>query len=73
MATLKILSTEVLFADSYVYRDKPQLAFTYEVTNNSNDLIQASLVKKNNVEINSKKFVKRTYKTKKNNPPLVLT
>lgn len=46
MATLKILSTEVLFVDSCVYRDKPQLAFTYEVKNNSNDLIQASLVEK---------------------------
>lgn len=44
MATLKILSTEVLPADASAYRDKPQLVFTYEVTNNSKDLIQASTV-----------------------------
>ena len=44
MATLKILSTEVLPADSSLYRDKPQLAFTYEVTNDSEEPISASSV-----------------------------
>ncbi|MBM7688178.1 DUF5067 domain-containing protein [Enterococcus ureilyticus] len=44
MATLKILSTEVLPADENLLREKPQLAITYEVTNDSKDLISASTV-----------------------------
>ncbi|EOH99742.1 hypothetical protein UAW_00895 [Enterococcus haemoperoxidus ATCC BAA-382] len=44
MATLKILSTEVLQADESLYREKPQLAITYEVTNDSDELISASTV-----------------------------
>jgi hypothetical protein len=44
MATVKILSTEVLPADTSLYRDKPQLALTYEVTNDSDEPLSASTV-----------------------------
>lgn len=44
MATLKILSTEILPPDSAAYRDNNQLVFTYEVTNDSEEGIQASTV-----------------------------
>ncbi|WP_086312832.1 hypothetical protein A5821_000388 [Enterococcus sp. 7F3_DIV0205] len=44
MATLKIISTEVLPADENLLREKPQLAIIYEVTNNSNEPISASTV-----------------------------
>lgn len=44
MATLKILSTEVLPANEGLYREKPQLVFTYEVANDSDELIAASTV-----------------------------
>lgn len=44
MATLKILSTEVLPADESLFREKPQLAITYEVTNDSDEPISASTV-----------------------------
>ncbi|MBO0439718.1 DUF5067 domain-containing protein [Candidatus Enterococcus ikei] len=44
MATLKILSTEVLPADENLFRKKPQLAITYEVTNNSDEPISASTI-----------------------------
>ncbi|MGX7202199.1 DUF5067 domain-containing protein [Enterococcus plantarum] len=44
MATLKLLSTEVLPADENLLREKPQLAITYEVTNNSEELISAATV-----------------------------
>lgn len=44
MATLKILSTEVLPADKNLLREKPQLAIIYEVTNDSKELISASTV-----------------------------
>ncbi|GGC83327.1 DUF5067 domain-containing protein [Enterococcus wangshanyuanii] len=44
MATVKILSTEVLPADSTLYREKPQLALTYEVTNDSKEPLSASTV-----------------------------
>ncbi|MGX7148520.1 DUF5067 domain-containing protein [Enterococcus ureasiticus] len=44
MATLKLLSTEVLPADENLLREKPQLAITYEVTNDSKEPISASTV-----------------------------
>ncbi|EOH99139.1 hypothetical protein UAY_01916 [Enterococcus moraviensis ATCC BAA-383] len=44
MATLKILSTEVLPSDTTLYREKPQLVITYEVTNDSDEPISASTV-----------------------------
>lgn len=44
MATLKILSTEVLPADETLFREKPQLAITYEVTNDSDEPISAATV-----------------------------
>lgn len=44
MATLKLLSTEVLPADKNLLREKPQLAITYEVTNDSDEPISASTV-----------------------------
>lgn len=44
MATLKILSTEVLAADANLLREKPQLAIIYEVTNDSNEPISASTI-----------------------------
>jgi len=44
MATLKILGTEVLPAVENLFREKPQLAITYEVTNDSKEPISASTV-----------------------------
>lgn len=44
MATVKILSTEVLAADESLYREKPQLAIMYEVTNDSDEPLSASAV-----------------------------
>ncbi|WP_156508411.1 DUF5067 domain-containing protein, partial [Exiguobacterium undae] len=37
MATVKILSTEVLEPSKEYFREKPQLVFTYETTNDSKE------------------------------------
>lgn len=44
VATLTIISTEVLPANENLLREKPQLAITYEVTNDSNEPISAATV-----------------------------
>lgn len=42
-ATVKIISTEVLTPDESVYRDNNQLAFVYEVTNDSEEPLDGSM------------------------------
>ena len=42
MATIKIISQEILQPDSGVYRDKPQIAFIYEVTNDDDEPLNGS-------------------------------
>ncbi|EAE0774335.1 DUF5067 domain-containing protein [Listeria monocytogenes] len=42
-ATVKIISSEVLAPDDSVYRDNNQLAFVYEVTNDSEEPLDGSM------------------------------
>ncbi|WP_159160597.1 DUF5067 domain-containing protein [Enterococcus casseliflavus] len=43
MATVKIISSEVLTPDESVYRDNNQLAFVYEVTNDDEEPLDGSM------------------------------
>ena len=43
MATIKIISEEVLQPDANVYRENPQIAFVYEVTNDDSEPLDGSM------------------------------